>query len=433
MTQTANAPAQLRSADRRRARARRRRGVALMLVIGAVAIAAILGAAMLSTATLQNRAGANRGRSSCADYLGESGLNLALYYLQYPEKAPGYVAGGSWYWPGTGGPIAINSGVAGTVAVTVTRATDTAGNTVPWTYEVACTAKSGPTVASEVTKTTGARVYVRNEYVVKHQAAFNASTAVPAYVNIQGDIWSAGTFGLKVGSPAPTLSGDAYCASLRSGLQWLPLAVGKQAKSVPAADLPAPTLSSLNTYATYTVNEVTRSRQELSSSSLNAGDIPTVPAPSNPAGIYYKDVSSSGGVFTINDNVVINGTLIVVGNVQMKGANVTIHPQSGYPGLVVTGTLEIFQPLKSLTVNGVCFVGGQLKTNNNGTIVTVLNASQFRVNGALLMGTTTPDGAFFTGYNAITTVKPGGHTKVPDLTANYRVPKGVSIVRWGLP
>ena len=63
---------------------RHSRGFALLVVVAVVALASVLGFVMLSSATLQNRASANQGRLTSADYLAESGLNIAMYYLQYP-------------------------------------------------------------------------------------------------------------------------------------------------------------------------------------------------------------------------------------------------------------------------------------------------------------------------------------------------------------
>src|SRR5687768_10868605 len=140
------------------------RGFALLLVVATLALMSGLSYAMLAAATLQNRTGGNQSRLMTADYLAESGLNLAMYYLQYPDRAPGYDTNfaGLGYWGGTGGNLAISSSIDGTVNVTVTRdATDS------WTYEVVSVASANGSSATTVTKTTGARIYVRNEYVAK--------------------------------------------------------------------------------------------------------------------------------------------------------------------------------------------------------------------------------------------------------------------------
>jgi Tfp pilus assembly protein PilX len=401
------------------------RGIALILVVGVVALASVLGWVMLSSATLQTRAAANHGRLSSADYLAESGLNIALYYLQYPEKAPGYSTNfsGLGYWGGTGGDISLSSSVPGTVSVSVTQDPDD-----KWSYEITCTAKSGTNVDTMLTRTTGARVYVRNEYQVKHAGAFNGNTTVMPYMNFVGDVWSAKTFGLRLGSPTPTVSGVVYCKTLNSGVGWVTPSNGVAA--IPSADNPAPSIGTngLNKYPTYVIDDVTYSRDLLNVSSLASTTID--PTASNPAGVYYRD-GSSGGDLQINDNVTINGTLIVEGNVQIRGANVVINAQNNFPGLVVTGNLEIFQSNKNLTVNGLCYIGGTLRSN--GITPPLASISKFNVNGALLMGTT-GSGSTMSGYNVLTTVTYiSAKAKAPEMTANYRVPTGVSIVRWGLP
>ena len=66
----------------------RRRGVALMIVVGLLAVVAVLGMAMLSTASLQGLVAEGTTRSAQAQYLAESGANAAMYYLYYPAAAP---------------------------------------------------------------------------------------------------------------------------------------------------------------------------------------------------------------------------------------------------------------------------------------------------------------------------------------------------------
>src|ERR1043166_875609 len=161
-----------------------------MLVVAAVALASVLGFVMLAMATLQNRAGGNSARLMSADYLAESGLNIAFYYLQYPDRAPSLNSSG--YWAGTGGDLVVTSNPRGTINVTVTRdATDS------WTYEIISTATCGEQADTRVTRSTGARAYVRSEYSVKHAAGFNADTIVLPYFTLQGDIWSAHKLAIK--------------------------------------------------------------------------------------------------------------------------------------------------------------------------------------------------------------------------------------------
>jgi choice-of-anchor A domain-containing protein len=126
------------------------------------------------------------------------------------------------------------------------------------------------------------------------------------------------------------------------------------------------------------------------------------PAPDNPAGVVYKDATSSPLV--LSDNQTINGTLIVEGDLQIKGTNITINPQPGYPALIVTGNLEIYQSGRNLTSNGLTYIGGQLKSNNNGLPAPPQSlSSTFIVNGGLIFGSTSV-APIQTTYNAKTLI-----------------------------
>ena len=61
---------------------RRRQGMALVMVITVVAVAAVMGYAMLANNTLQSRVGSNAKLGAQADSLAESGIQIAMYKLQ---------------------------------------------------------------------------------------------------------------------------------------------------------------------------------------------------------------------------------------------------------------------------------------------------------------------------------------------------------------
>jgi len=102
-----------RTLDSRRRRTRpARRGVALLLVLGVVVMASVLGYAMLSSAAMQKQATTSAGAIAGAQGMAESGVNLAIYYLQNPGKEPNFPATypqseeydrQRQYWRGTGG------------------------------------------------------------------------------------------------------------------------------------------------------------------------------------------------------------------------------------------------------------------------------------------------------------------------------------------
>lgn len=414
-----------------------------MMVIAVIALASILGYTMLHTASLQNHAGTNQTKLLSADYLAESGLNIAMYYLQYPLEAPARNAEG--YWSGMNADYTLPNGCPATLTVSVTQAMDnsaTPAKAIPWTYEVATSASVGsagePT--RRVTRTTGARVYVRNEYVMRPGAVV-ANNNITFYgpITTNGDVYGSRQIAIKTGSINPQVKGAGYSNSglLISG--YIAPRDGYLPIHNPTALAPiAPSNSNVNLYKTYNVD----------GQQYNAGLVQSVtniltgllgllfppPSSDNPAGIIYKDAIAAPLV--IEDNTTINGTLIVEGSLQIKGTNITINPQPGYPALIVTGNLEIFQSGKNLTANGITYIGGQLKSNNNGLPAPPPElASTFVVNGGLIFGTTSV-APIPSNYNVRTTLNYNPTRAVaPELTPSpaLRRATGVSIVRWGLP
>jgi hypothetical protein len=96
--------------------------MALVMVVSVVAVAAVLGYALLAATQLQAQAGGNVVRSAAADYLADSGVQLAMWHLQHTN-------GG---WTGRSG-ISLGSSVPGTINV----ACQPLGNN---TYQITSTA-----------------------------------------------------------------------------------------------------------------------------------------------------------------------------------------------------------------------------------------------------------------------------------------------------
>src|SRR5688572_28167986 len=91
------------------------RGFALVQVLVVVGIVAVMGLAMLSSSALQVQQGLNAQLAAEADTLAESGVNLAMYYLQHPTRAPQLKTG---YWPG-GSDLKLGAGKRGAADVSV--------------------------------------------------------------------------------------------------------------------------------------------------------------------------------------------------------------------------------------------------------------------------------------------------------------------------
>jgi hypothetical protein len=412
-----------------------------MMVIAVIAIASILGYVMLSSASLQNHAGGNQMKLVSADYLAESGLNIAMYYLQYPDRAPALNADG--YWSGMNSEYTLPNGSPATLTVAVTPAMDNSAppKPVPWTYEVGTSASVGSAgdPARRVTRTTGARIYVRNEYV-NRPGAVVANNNITFYgpITTSGDVYGSKTMAIKTGSLTPAINGAGYSQSSTTISGYTTPRDGYYAITNTASGTPiAPSNSNVNLYKTYVAEDGEQHSAGLIQSVTNIltgllGLLFPPPSEDNPAGVIYKDATSSPLV--LDDNQTINGTLVVEGDLRIKGTNITINPQPGFPALIVTGNLEIYQSGKNLTANGLTYVGGQLKHNNNGLPApSPALASTFTVNGALVFGSTTT-APIPLGYNVKTQINYNAtKAHAPELTTALRKPKGVTIVRWGLP
>jgi hypothetical protein len=99
-----------------------RRGIAMMLVMMAVATIGVMAYALCAAARMRSQIASSASIRSQGEHLAESGLNLAVYYLQNPKSSPvalAYGASGNVHYPGES-PLVID-GLPGRVDVTVTN------------------------------------------------------------------------------------------------------------------------------------------------------------------------------------------------------------------------------------------------------------------------------------------------------------------------
>jgi hypothetical protein len=387
--------------------ARRTRGIALMLVVAVVAVASVLGMAVLSSAALQSQAKGNSIRATDAQYLAESGIHLALYYLNNPDKAPSLVAG---VYPGQNG-VTFGADVNGTVDLAVTNVgTDL--------YEITSTARAGPNPAKRTTRSLKVRVLVKTAYVVKHAANFWTNFTVPALMTIDGDVRCDGTL-----TNNGAVSGDIY-ANGSNVAGW------KQAPGYPTKSVPTIThinlhqqLGAATPYYTYRDSNgvVQTGTPEIITGPITGA---LVPAPTNPKNVWFVNNNVTLGDCVINGTIVVRGggrTLTVTGNAH-------ITPHEGMPGLIVSNSIR-FQAdslPKSLVVDGLCWTGNNIVT----TGVEAYNC-HLEVNGALMMAG--PGPAVSNLYNGTIAVKyVPQNVNLPDLAVSNRIPQSIKIVRWGI-
>jgi len=338
--------------DRNNSKIRPRRGMALVLVVCVMAVAAVLSYALLSTASIQATASNNGVAAAVAQAQAEAGVRLAMYYLLNPQYAPTLkVSNSVSYWPGSNNTSITFSTTAtpsaqmpGSVIVSVTPPI----NQQTDTYTVVSTGSStGAGIGGGViTRTITAQVELT--YQIQQALALNQATlSLGSGVNVSGSpnaIRAAGNLTLLSGS---NVSGAVTAASVtqKSG------SVLNGTIYSASGGSPAPSTSAVNHYATYLYQGNTYSAAALSSGTLTSGTLPAYNAASNPLNVFYYN-----GNITVTGAINFSGTLVAVnGNfiVQSAGSTITAYPTM--PALVIDKSLEVKNADESLTVNGAVY------------------------------------------------------------------------------
>ena len=275
---------------RRRHALPQRRGVAMLLVLGVVVMGSVLGYAMLSSAAMTKQTSTNAAVTASAQGMAESGVNLAAYYLQNPDKAPNYPTTyadtPNWFWPGTNGQfIEMGSPAVGSIKVNVTRVTQNGR----WRYLVDAV---GRTPGNSLERSAKATLQVNSEYRVEHAAVFNNDATLPSNtrIGIAGtnvhDIYSNGALVIRTGA-------QVYGQGTRRRVTSTPVhpvATPRPAWKTPAPLLPkiVPAFADVRNYKKYEYPKGTEynATTVAAGSTLGRGDV-LAPSASNPAGVFY--------------------------------------------------------------------------------------------------------------------------------------------------
>ncbi len=403
----------------------RRRGVAMLLVLGVVVMASVLGYAMLSSAAMTRQSSTNAAAAAGAQGIAESGLNLAMYYLQNPGAAPTYPTaypqseefdrqGG--FWEGTNGVfIDLGSPSIGQVKVTVTRPNPA----IRWRYRIQAYGRApGSTLERRVEATT----YVNSEFRFDHATLTSNDAGLGSKMRVEGDAYSNG--GLKLNSGAAVLGRGTRrrnVLSISPQLGWQ--------NPPPVVPKVIPRFEEIRSYLKYEMPAGTaRQATVLDTSVLGSSGILGIgaygaqlgPTETNPAGIYYAP-----GDVTIHANSEILGTLIVAGNVSILGDNIHIRAASGFPALVVGGDVNfgVLSVAPTLLVEGVMYVAGRIDT---GTLL----FPTLDVEGSLLAGGTSPFFISLLDTSVLRVRHNRDFATVPDFSEVGRTPISVEVRQW---
>jgi hypothetical protein len=320
--------------------------------LAAVALATIVGLAMLSSSALQAQVRSNAQQHASAEYLAESGMQAALYYLQYPHLRPPT-------WDATAGYYLKASNVSmpdadGRFDVEVT---ETATRDVYQLRAVGRPQTGGaPSVITARAKVARASINAA--------AMFGGNISLPLGVTVDGPVQVNGTLNNLTGQVISLL---------------YPAAVPQSAYRVP-------TLATINFYG---ADQADRKYLMPDGTVGYAQQLPAAPvatpvaAADNPGHVFFYSSTASPDLLLATAGLTINGTLVVKGgSLSVRANGVKINPVDGMPALVVEKDVNMYRTNNTLDVNGVAWVG------RNITWTTLLGSSTgttLRVTGSLLM------------------------------------------------
>jgi hypothetical protein len=383
----------------------RKTGMALLMVTVAVAVATVLGYAVLANTNTGARIAETATLAAQADSLAESGINYAEYNLEHPDLAPAFTGS---FWPGASG-VSIDASVPGTFSVVVTDL----GSTAPQTesYNIASTASIPAPDGTGVNRQVTVVVLMSTGFGMPGAAGgFNGPLTLGANVNVTGDLHVQGAVSLASGD---VIDGSVIATALNPGGATNPGSFIQLSASTTSC---SPTTHI--DYTTYSQAGVTYAATLLATDPT-AGTV-LGPTAANPAGIYYalnRNVNLNG--------VTINGSLIVKnGGVVVKGSEPnTITAAQGYPALVVDNQLAVNSTNRQLTVNGLVYAGQGVAgtgSSNTGSVLTI--------NGSLLVPGSGGISSAFTGTVNLNYV--AANTAVPTFSTQMQVPTNIRVQTW---
>ncbi len=160
--------------------------------------------------------------------------------------------------------------------------------------------------------------------------------------------------------------GDAYAKNSISSVN----VTGCETENVPNDEPPVtmPALSVDDFTNTYRIGSTVYSVTEYTSDAMDA--ITIGPTAGNPAGVYYHN-----GNLDIYDDVIINGTLAVRGDLKIRGTGNTITAQKNFPAVIIDAKLKPYSN-SELTIWGLAYVKNEVEGDNNpvGASLTVIGA-----------------------------------------------------------
>jgi hypothetical protein len=360
---------------------RRHHGLALLIVLALVGVASLIGMAMLANASLQSQVAASTVKGATAEFMAESGVQTATYYVQrnFAAMPSGWDSHSGYALYAKNVTI---PGVSGTFDVTA------AATSTPDEFQISATGRDGTASSSAVTRSSAAKVQVIRA-IPTYAAGIGGNVTVNNNVFFNGPVVAQGTI---------------------SGLGAVLISLLRTVFSVTELVVPATGTGTINYYGgtatvgTYTLPDGSVNVPQLVPSTSIASPAVLVPNANNKGNVFYSmgDLTITGGG-TYNATFIVHGKLIVTAN----SASITINRKPGLPALIADSSMFVNAKNTTVNVNGVAWLGGGFGWGNVLTAI----GSRVNINGSLLM----PGGQTLGGLNAST------------LTINY-TPANVDVI-----
>lgn len=304
------------------------RGIALVMVMVLVAAASIMTYAVLASTSVRAQVSSTAKERLQRQYLADSGLNLAIYYLQNPTASPvalTYGAYGNVHYPGESS-ISF-TGVPGTISITVT-------NTANGVFGVTSVG-----TIDGVSSTASTTVAITKAKTFPYAANLRGAITLNSRVTVSGGLTTDG----NLSKSGATVNGSIVAAN---GAAQGGTNIGNVQLAYPA---------SISQYVPYYFYNGNRYRAARMSSSVG-GILYDFDTTNNPCNVWYADRDVQFLTTTV-----VPGTIITDDSHKLKvSASVTITPASGMPALIAGQDIEFNGNNKTLQLNGMTYLGGKI-------------------------------------------------------------------------
>ena len=361
-----------------------RGGSALLIVLFIVMAVTVLSLGFLARSSIQMAAGQNMAVRMQMDFLAQSALTHAKTLIMNPQDVTTGIDG---YWQG-GSALQI---AAGDDYYDIAIARSEAGATNRCTYDIQCEGYRIP--AGEKIAQSSLNAQLRLDPCIAYWSG--GYMEIPANATINGDVYSGGSV-----TNNGTINGDVFTSGSLTG------SAAGQTYLLDQANVNWPAIDYAIFSPNYYIDTATYLPENLDDP--NCANTSFVSTAGNPRGIVYRN-----GDLTLGQNVTIDGTLVVNGNLTVQGPGNRITADKNFPALVVNGELIVKQ-------SGQFTINGLVQTN---TMAVKADAANVTILGALFI------------QNSAMTVEPGYsgaiNITVAPMAASLKIyPASGTFVKW---